>query len=200
MATRIFATNTLHSQSHNDFSTYCKTQVTLKSQLLAAVDDAYVNELNDPLWGYSQVTVLQLLTHLRETYGRITPDQVDKNAATLDREWNPEDPMEKFWQRVRECHSFALAGDDAITEAFAVRKTPIGLEKTGVFADAARNWCKPPTHLSRLGPSFRSTSKSPTTSASASSPPKEPDTLASMPLKLLLLPPSWNRPLLPWQL
>ena len=90
------------------------------------------------------MTALQLLTHLRDTYGRITPDQLDENAATLDREWNPEDPMEKFWQRVRECHSFALAGDDAITEAFAVRKTRIVLEKADVFANAARDWHKLP--------------------------------------------------------
>ena len=106
--------------------------------------DAFINELNDPLWGYSQVTALQLLTHLREMYGWITPDQLDKNAATLDREWNHEDPLERLWQRVRECHSFALAGGDAITEAFAVRKTLIILEKTGVFADAARDWHKLP--------------------------------------------------------
>ena len=43
----------------------------------------------------------------------------------------PEDPMENLWQRVRECHSFTLAGNDAITEA-----------KTGVFANAARDWRK----------------------------------------------------------
>ena len=77
MAAQMFAANTLHSTTRNDFSTYHKTQVALKSQLLVAVDDAFINELNDPLWGYGQVTALQLLTHLRDTYGRITPDQLD---------------------------------------------------------------------------------------------------------------------------
>ena len=143
-AAQIFAANTLHNNSRVDFSMYHKTQVALKSQLLAAVNDAFVNELNDPLWGYGQVSGLQLLTHLHETYGRITPDQLDENAATLDREWNPEDPLERLWQGIRECCSFALASDDAITEAFAVRKTLIVFEKTGVFADAARNWRKLP--------------------------------------------------------
>ena len=144
-AALISAANTLHNSSHDEFSTYRKTQVALKSQLLAAVDDAFVNKLIDPLWGYGQATVLQLLTHLRETYGPITPDQLDKNAATLVREWNPDDPLERLWQRVpRECRSFALAGGDEITEAAAVRKTLLVLEKTGVFADAARDWRKPP--------------------------------------------------------
>jgi hypothetical protein len=71
---QIFAANTFHNNTCDDFTTYCKTQVTLKSQLLAAVDDAFVNELNDPLWSYGQLTALQLLTHLRDTYGWITPD------------------------------------------------------------------------------------------------------------------------------
>jgi hypothetical protein len=131
-----------HNSNRDDFNTYRKTGVAVKSQLLAAVDDAFVNELSDPLWGYGQVTILQLLTHLRETYGLITPDQLDENAATLDREWNPDDPLERLWQRVRECRSFILAGDGEITEAAAVRKTLIVLEKTGVFADAARDWRK----------------------------------------------------------
>ena len=82
--------------------TAAKTQVALKSQLLAAVDDAFVNEVSDRLWGYGQVTVLELLTHLCETYGLITSNQLDENAATLDREWNPDDPLERLWQRVRE--------------------------------------------------------------------------------------------------
>jgi hypothetical protein len=142
-AAQIFAANTLHNNSRDDFTTYHKSQVALKSQLLTAVDDAFINELNDPLWGYSQVAT-QLLTHLRETYGRITPDQLDENATTLDREWNPEDPMENLWQCIQECRSFALAGDDVITEAFTVRKTLIVLEKTGVFADAAHDWRKLP--------------------------------------------------------
>ena len=125
-AAQISAANTPHNNNRDDFSTYRKTGVTFKSQLLAAVNDAFVNELSHPLWGYSQVTGLQLLTHLRETYGLITPDQLDENAATLDREWNPDDPLERLWQRVRECRSFALAGDDSDR-----------LGKTGVFTNAA---------------------------------------------------------------
>ena len=79
---RLVRPTCLHNSSHDNFSTYRKTRVALKSQLLVAVDDAFVSELSDPLWGYGQVTVLQLLTHLRETYGLITPDQLDENAAS----------------------------------------------------------------------------------------------------------------------
>ena len=100
-------------------------------QLLAAVNNEYVNELSDQLWGYGKVTILQLLTHLRTTYGMITPDQLDENAATLDREWNPDDLLERLWQHVREYGSFAHTGTDEILEGAAVRKTLIILEKTG---------------------------------------------------------------------
>lgn len=95
--------------------------------------------MSDPLWGYSQVTVLQLLTHLHETYGTITPDQLDENAVMLDREWNPNDPLERLWQRVRECCSFAHVSDDTISEAAAVCKT------LNVFANSARDCRKLPS-------------------------------------------------------
>ena len=52
--------------------------------------------------------------------------------------------MEKLLQHVRECRSFALASDNAITETLTVRKTLIVLEKTGVFANTARDWRKLP--------------------------------------------------------
>ena len=52
-AAQISAANTLHNNSRDDFSTYHKTGVALKSQLLAAVDHAFVNELSEvgqPSW------------------------------------------------------------------------------------------------------------------------------------------------------
>ena len=107
-----------HNSNRDDFNTYRKTGVAVRSQLLAAVDDAFVNELSDLLWGYGQVTILQLLTHLRETYGMITPDQLDENAATLDREWNPDDPLERLWQS----ENVAVSPSPATTKS---RKLPL---------------------------------------------------------------------------
>ena len=82
---------------------------------------------------------------MRITYGTITPDQLDENAATLDREWNPKNLLERLWQHVRKYRSFAHAGGDEILEAAAVRKTLIILEKSGGFADEASNWRKLPS-------------------------------------------------------
>ena len=157
-AAQIFTANTLHNNTRDDFTTYRKTQVAFNSQLLEAVDDAFVNELNNSLWSYGQVAALQLLTHLHETYDWIMPDQLDENAAMLDREWNPENPMERLWQRAREYRSFALTGSGAITEAFAVRKTQI------IWRERVTSPTPPATSVnspnsSRLGPCSRSTSK-----------------------------------------
>ena len=57
---------------------------------------------------------------------------------------NPDDPLAKLWQCIRECRSFGLASSDEITEAAAVHNTLIVLEKTDVFADAACDWRKLP--------------------------------------------------------
>jgi hypothetical protein len=40
---------------------------------------------------FAKVTTLDLLEHLEETYGTVTPDELDKNLANLIKVWTIED-------------------------------------------------------------------------------------------------------------
>jgi hypothetical protein len=119
-----------------------KLQQALKQQLLEAVDRIYLTELSDPTLGFANSTVHALLEHLHSTYGTITFSQLDENLAKLDHTFNPDEPLELLWARIKECRRFAAAGADPISEITVVRKTLAILEKTGVFADAVRDWRK----------------------------------------------------------
>jgi hypothetical protein len=143
-AAQITETNRQYAADLDEHRHANKLNQALKKQLLEAVDRIYVTELSDPTLGFANRTVRDLLNHLHATYGTITFSQLDENLATLDQTFNPDEPLELLWDRVKECRRFATAGTDPITEITVVRKTLSVLEKTGVFNDAIRDWRKRP--------------------------------------------------------
>ena len=103
------------ARATKDFTTFSNTASALKQQLLAAIDTTYICSLEDPLYGYTNVTVQQILEHLDATYGQLDQDQLNKNMATLEEPWEPDASMEPFWSRATLAQRVAQAGNDPIT-------------------------------------------------------------------------------------
>ena len=68
-----------------EFEAFNKVKQDLKHQVLKAIMDKYTQTLADRTYGYANVTVLQLLQHLHNTYGIISPDDLAKNEKSLGR-------------------------------------------------------------------------------------------------------------------
>ena len=130
---------------------YMNVNQALKTQLLEAVDRVYLTLLEDTYLGYAHVTCGAMLAHLTNTYGIITPDQIAENNNKLDAPWNPDDPIEDLWTRIRDCRRFAEDAQEIISEAHAVRSTLAIIEGTGLFSEAIRDWRKRPRNEWTLG-------------------------------------------------
>jgi hypothetical protein len=79
--------------------------------------------------------------YLKETYGTVTTDDLDKNMALLHQDWSPSDPIETLFERIRQCREFA-ADDDPISVQTALRAGLMTLKKCGLFDNAVRDWRK----------------------------------------------------------
>ncbi|KAI2500614.1 hypothetical protein MHU86_13835 [Fragilaria crotonensis] len=110
----------------------------LKKQLLLAVDKTYLYILADADFGFADVSCATMLHHLRSTYGRITPEELERNRALLSADWNLDEPMEGFWFMIKEVQRYAVAGAEPITDAAVIRLTLPVFEKTGVFITAEK--------------------------------------------------------------
>jgi hypothetical protein len=116
-----------------------------KTQLVAAIDPTFIDELKHDTLGFASTSCRALLDHLQNTYARITPAQLNKNEQELSRKWDPSQvPIENLWVRVEECRRLAAAGHDPISEATAMRKTLNSIEQTRQFEDAVLDWRKKP--------------------------------------------------------
>ena len=54
----------------------------LYNQLISSTPSNLLKKLQDTILGLGQVTFLQMLMHLRETYGKITKAELDHNEKT----------------------------------------------------------------------------------------------------------------------
>jgi hypothetical protein len=82
-AAQVAANHNRYNNNLRVFRLYNNVQNALKQQLLAAIDDIYVRTLCNMHTGYTRVTVLQILTHLYTTYGRLTPMAMQENDRTF---------------------------------------------------------------------------------------------------------------------
>ena len=69
---QIIENNRLHAAALQEHKVYKDTENQLKAMLIKAVPSIYIEELQDPVLGFSTVTTRQLLQHLDDHYGTVT--------------------------------------------------------------------------------------------------------------------------------
>ena len=126
------------------FTLFNEVENALKRQLLAAIDPTYVCSLQNALYGYANVTTLQLIEHLVTNYAELDQDQLTKNMDTLEVPWEPTESMEPLWLRAVFAQQVATAGGEPITETTLLRIYRKVLTDTGVFSLDLRDWDKKP--------------------------------------------------------
>ena len=111
----------------------------LKAQLLAAIDTTFIKVLEDELFGYADVTPIQMLTHLRTTYVGLKVEERGTIRESLRATWNPDDPIEDIWTRTSDVVR-ALQDSEPVPASAIVRDQLSVFEKTGVFPRACEAW------------------------------------------------------------
>jgi hypothetical protein len=141
-AAQIAETNRQFRADTEEHRHYLTVVAELRRQVLTAVHDRYVTALSDPVFGFAAVTVVALLAHLHDTYGRITPEQLETNRAQLSAVWDPgaDGAIEDLWARTTECQDFAQRGLEALQDKTVVRLLLGVFEQTGVFTTACERW------------------------------------------------------------
>ena len=139
-AHQITEINRLHLIACSVFRTYNEVNKALRTQIIDAVADHYIEDLYDPTLGYGHVSCLDILTHLWTNHGKITQDELDENQLRMQAPWNPPTPIEALFTQLNVGIRFATAGNDAPSEASVIRIGYNIINATGMFDMACREW------------------------------------------------------------
>jgi len=123
-----------------ELSVATTVQEEIKKQLLGAINRLYLAALDDDTFGFADVTVAAMITHLRTNYGPIMRAELETNRASIATIWTPDDPIETLWERLREIQRISVIGGDALTDNAIKDLTFLMFEATGVFTTACDTW------------------------------------------------------------
>ena len=100
---------------------YRDTDATLNHQLLGAVDNNYVVELKHTKIGYTNVTMLDLLSHFCDRCGTIKPEIMDTNIEKMTQPWECGTPFMKLTTKIEDGRAYVKAGNGNISDRQIVR-------------------------------------------------------------------------------
>ena len=146
-AAKMIENNRDYDKKLKEFEIQAAVEAQLKRQFLEAIRPIDVDDLNDDHYGFAAVTTRDLLAHLRAKHGKITQDDLTKNANVLGRQWMPPMEIAVLFKQLKDCRRLAKAGHDPITDKTAVRSALDNVEATGLFAYATSKWREKPVRI-----------------------------------------------------
>lgn len=134
-----------YTDALNDVALYNNLRSALTSQILTAVNPSFLSALEDPDFGFGDVTPLAMLEHLRTEYGTMTPEELERNRAALSEPWNFDDPIEDLWAKISNIQRVATLGALPIPDLTVITLTLAMIEKTGLLVTTTEKFRLRPT-------------------------------------------------------
>jgi hypothetical protein len=130
----------LHTEAQRTFKLYHDTDKAHLRIIIEATPATYIEALSDTEFGFANDTTLQMLTHLRNTYGALTPLDRENNQVRMTKPWMPPVPIEVLFKQLEEGQRFAAAAAGPIVDSALARMGYQLILKTGLFPNGCREW------------------------------------------------------------
>lgn len=135
----------VYTEAIDDVTRWNNLSAALTAQILNAVSASYLSALEDPIFGFSDVTPRSMLVHLRNEYGTLTPEELETNRTALSEPWNFDDPIEDLWSKISNIQRVAAFGDVPLADITVITLTLAMIEKTGLLASTTEKFRLRPT-------------------------------------------------------
>ena len=129
-----------HSNDTNVFREYLATDKALKQQVIGAVNTMYLRTLSHRITGFANISTREMLTHLYNQYGRLSPADLQENDTRMRAQYDPNQPIEAFIDQIEGSMALAAAANAPYTSPQIVAIAYNTIFSTGMFPEACREW------------------------------------------------------------
>jgi hypothetical protein len=164
-AAQISAARHVWEEDVQTYRTCTSIQQALKKQIISVFEPMYLDILNDNMVGYANISAIDMMDHLFETYGNITSVDLEINFEHMRRSWDPQQPVETLFKQIQDCADYSEAGAVPIGHSQQINVGYAKIFATGHFMSACRRWNEKPS-AEKLGPTSNPTSQPLTISTS----------------------------------
>jgi hypothetical protein len=131
-----------HNENRRVFDNHHNMDDTLKAQVIDTIQDTYISEMRNKYTGYSGVTTRDLLDHLLDRCGKITPADIEDCKRRMNEPLDSTQPINVFSHRVDECIQYAVDGQVAFSAEQILQTTYHAVSTSGYYTDACKEWRK----------------------------------------------------------
>jgi hypothetical protein len=139
-AAQISAARHIWAEDVQTYRTCISVQQALKKQITSMFEPIYLDILNDNVVGYANISAIDMLDHLFETYGNITAVALEINFEHMRRAWDPQQPVESLFKQIQDCADYYEAGGVLIGHPQQINVGYANIFATGHFMSACRWW------------------------------------------------------------
>lgn len=107
--------------------------VSLKAQVIAAVDEMYIIGLRNKYTSYLKVSVRDILDHLLERYENITAADLHRNVLKLQEPVDTALPLDHYFKRIDDCVKYAIDGNDPFPSKTIINTDYHALHSKGLY-------------------------------------------------------------------
>ena len=111
-----------------------------KQQLISTVEEIYLRGMRHNIYGYMNVSVLQMLRYLYENHRDIKPGDLAENNKRFSTLYNVSTPIKNLWKQIEEAIAFAGAANVPYTAQQVINNAYDLLHNTEQFKDELKEW------------------------------------------------------------
>jgi hypothetical protein len=130
----------MHDECRRIYINIINVDQALKRIILEAYANMYTSQLEDYLLQYENRSALEILMHLKQTYGFINPTQLAENCNKMTALINFQDPIETLFKQIEDGMRCASSGMQPYMEAQYVNIAFLLILNTGATPDVCRDW------------------------------------------------------------
>jgi hypothetical protein len=137
----------MHAECRRIYTNCINIDQSLNTLILEAYDNMYTSQLEDYFLQYANRSALEILMHLKQTYGFINPTQLADNYNKMTAPINFQDPIETIFKQIEDGVLYANAGMQPYMEAQYVNIAFLLILNTCAIPGACRDWqCRTPVN------------------------------------------------------
>lgn len=106
MAAQIVENNCVSTKGEKDHCKGMEVHACIANQIITTVKNKYISALEHDVVGYSNLTLLQFLAHLRVHYLQVMMEDLKENLAAQ-APWNASEPIETVFEQIKKAWKYA---------------------------------------------------------------------------------------------
>jgi hypothetical protein len=133
-----------HKEERRIYDNHINMDNALKSQIIDTIQETYICEIRNKYTGYLGVTTRDIIDHLLDRYGKITPADIESCKRRMIEPIDSSQPIDLFFQRIDDCVQYADNGQVAFTPEQILQTAYHAVSPSGHYNDACKEWRKKP--------------------------------------------------------